>query len=245
MLTEKEKRFMEDIQAFLFSGGESPHASDNGVALKIASKSGRVEVVKALLDAGAGDCLAQDSEALMNASIKGYVDIAKLLLDAGANVREDNDLALRLASEAGHADMVSVLLKAGANVHAGNDISICLASKNGHTETAKVLLHFGADVRCAYPQGAHANDDEALRWALKKDHAEVLEILLDAGVSQGTPCVSAEGEKRRVWVPQGTEHAYAFGIQKYSNLKVTCYEQFHDIFSSISFTVKATRSGYF
>ena len=104
--------------------------------LKKASKTGCVEVVKALLKCGA-DVHAENDYALRLASYHGHYEIVKILLENGANVHAENDYALRWASDNGHLEIVKVLLENGVNVHVDN--SMKYAYKNGNTKMIKVL----------------------------------------------------------------------------------------------------------
>ena len=98
-----------------------PNQKNYWTALIIASCGGHVEVVRALLAAGAGVEAANDSgwTPLLFASYRGRVDVVRALLDAGAsvNVMTSSMTALMWASSSGHVDVVRALLAAGANKH--------------------------------------------------------------------------------------------------------------------------------
>ncbi len=65
----------------------------------------------------------------------------------GANVRADDDYALRFASERGHLDVVQYLVEQGADIHADNDDAVRRASRNGHFHILSYLMDQGANVR--------------------------------------------------------------------------------------------------
>ena len=64
------------------------------------------------------------NQVLKEASKTGSVEVVKAMLKCGANVRVDNDYALRWASYNGHYETVKVLLENGADVHVDNDESL-------------------------------------------------------------------------------------------------------------------------
>lgn len=69
----------------------------------------------------------------------GNVECLKHCIENGADVRADDDYALRWASENGHYDIVKLLLENGANVHANDDAALRWASKKGHYNVVKLL----------------------------------------------------------------------------------------------------------
>ena len=101
------------------------------------------------------------------------IDHIRLLLAYGADVRADNDTALRWAAKNGHKDMVGLLLNYGANIHALIDGALIFASGNGHGDVVELLLNNGADL--------HEQNDLALRWAAKHGYRDVVELLINYG----------------------------------------------------------------
>ena len=95
---------------------------NGGTALMMAAREGNVDIVKALLAAGA-DIGAKDNDgdaALVWAVEEGRADIVEMLLAAGADINaqnEDGETALVLAIGAGDVDVVKLLLDAGADIH--------------------------------------------------------------------------------------------------------------------------------
>ena len=72
----------------------------------------------------------------------GHLGVVKYLVEkCGADVRADNDLAIRWVSENGHLEMVKYLVeKCGANARANDDYAVRWASVNGHFEVIKYLV---------------------------------------------------------------------------------------------------------
>ena len=65
-------------------------------------------------------------------------------LEWGADVRANNDYAVRWASENGHLETVKYLVSQGANIRANDDCAMRWASRNGHLETVKYLVSTGS-----------------------------------------------------------------------------------------------------
>ena len=118
-------------------------------ALFWASGWGHVEVVRALLAAGAGVNAADDdgNTMLIFASYNGHVEVARALLAAGTGVdaaNNDDDTALFTASYRGHVEVVRVLLAAGADKHLialnGDTAYSDAANTPGSTDAIRALL---------------------------------------------------------------------------------------------------------
>ena len=58
----------------------------------------------------------------------GDLERLKHLCEAGADIRSDNNYAIRLASRYGHLEVVKYLCEAGADIHSDNDYAVRLAS---------------------------------------------------------------------------------------------------------------------
>ena len=75
----------------------------------------------------------------------------KYLVSIGADIRSNNDYAVKWASENGHLEMVQYLISIGADIRSQNDYAVRWAAGNGHLETVKYLVSVGADIRCLTP----------------------------------------------------------------------------------------------
>ena len=101
-----------DVNA-LTDGGDSP--------LVCAASAGRIDIVDALLKAGASpdSCASTGSSALAAASMAGHVHCVRRLLAAGATVDlgcgRSNSTALLQAAQNGHRGVCEVLVAAGAD----------------------------------------------------------------------------------------------------------------------------------
>jgi ankyrin repeat protein len=162
-------------------------------ALQIASETGRLEIVKLLIDAG-GD--------VNWISTNSY------------NIRTT---ALYKAALEGHEEIVTMLLEAGASIepvmhpqHPGFGTSaLHAASVNGHTNIVKRLINAGSDVNlvgCVEPLAFMAVAT-ALQVASAADQEAVVGVLIDAGANVNaygrladatditSPCVTPTGSE--------------------------------------------------
>ena len=175
-----------------------------GIALEQAIREGDLDRVRRLVRSG----VPVTNTALQEAAKNGEKMIVQYLVEhGGADVRADDDAALRAAAQDmdQHTEVVKYLLAHGADVHARDDEALRWAALRGHVEVVEVLLDAGADIhagddealRNAAMEGltfmtsllltagadVHAGDDEALRSAVSNDHMDVLEFLLAAGAN--------------------------------------------------------------
>jgi ankyrin repeat protein len=136
-----------------------------------ATKDGRSEIVRILLDAGANVHTKGDKTrtALMYAAMGGQTDIVKMLLDKGANPNDRNDYpyqfrlegtspnryhdnqmsALMYAAKGGYTHIVEVLAAAGAKINAKDyydETALMFAASSGHADTVLKLIELGADI---------------------------------------------------------------------------------------------------
>lgn len=179
-------------------------------ALREASGSGYVEIVKLLLSAGANVNPKLIRKApLHRACEKGHEEIVKLLLAAGADVDAGYgwNSALCSASKPGFENTVKALLAAGGRklVSRHGSSALWCASREGHERVVELLTQAGVPssgldfpLSCASSEG-HANTVKLLlsaganpsthdHWrepplhsATQKGHAEIVQLLLSAG----------------------------------------------------------------
>jgi len=183
------------VAKVLLAAGASTEWPEKGAKLLyIASKLGRIDIVKELLAHGA-DVNAKLPETeetpLMVAALKGQVEVAKLLLSVGANPRAesaDGHTALHAAAHQGHSEIVKMLLAAGADVNADNApddyTPLLYASRAGRSEVVKLLLAAGADIEAELDK-----DGQTPLWlAALNDHADTIRVLMTAGADSTHPC---------------------------------------------------------
>eukprot|EP00731_Ephydatia_muelleri_P006528 Em0003g776a len=155
-------------------------------ALMIASREGRDECVKLLLDKGASAHLFDKYgyTALMMASREGRVKCVKLLLDKGASADlsdKDGKTALMIASREGRDECVKLLLDKGASAHLFDKYgytALMMASREGRVKCVKLLLDKGASADLSDKDGK-----TALMLASSEGRVECVKLLLDKGAS--------------------------------------------------------------
>lgn len=136
--------------AALIAEGCNPDAVDDfGLPpLWRAVESDRVDVAKALLEAGADPRFRnRNGISLFSiAAARGFEKIARTLLDAGAELELGRDGGARLLLSAvltGDCDLTKRLLDAGAESNAGS--ALWQAAGAGHLKIVRMLLTAGAD----------------------------------------------------------------------------------------------------
>ena len=134
---------------------ESDRALDDITLLMVASFTGKTEVVRALLAAGADP----------------HVRFGQFFVKCDA---------LSLAASKEHLDIVRLLVEAGADPDALDPIfrPLTEAVQKGRVAIARTLLELGADAGC---RGLLANNTLLLE-AADKGYPEIVRLLLDAGV---------------------------------------------------------------
>ena len=134
---------LRDTVFLLASGADAAYEVQAWTALEEAAHGGHIQVVRVLLDAGAGpnDALHW---ALTFASGQGHTACAALLLDRGADVHFDGDSPLVEAADEGRVDTARLLLDRGADVHALNDYALRWARQGDHEAIIALLLERGA-----------------------------------------------------------------------------------------------------
>lgn len=145
---------------------------DEGLPIRMAAKTGDVEIV-ALLDAAGADLNSLFGEPLRNAAECGHIDIVDYLLDRGCDVNVWNGAALRNAAAAGHTAVAARLVERGADVHACDESPLRSAVLAGHANIVKLLLDNGADA-------SHGNGEVLVR-AVERNAHDIVKHLLQAG----------------------------------------------------------------
>ena len=203
----------EDAAALeLLAQGAGPNAVGvyGFTALHRAAQFDRVELVRALLDAGANVNYAGKWGSTPLMCAKSAV-VARMLLEAGAEPNaatipnghgiRAGGTALMEAAQRGDTESVALLLKYGADMERRNvegHTALILAARNGPNATTRLLIDAGANVglreaallgdaaltKALLDAGADLNPEDtanALRHAAVSGQTETLALLLDSG----------------------------------------------------------------
>jgi len=158
------------------------------IQLLFTARSGHLNRVKFLLDAGAGiESQDYDNNTILHLAAKnGHLDAVQYIFEAGANLEAENinlDTLLILAVENGHLDIVLALLEAGANIKSSNEMyqtPLSIASKNGNLKIVNFLLEAGAKETLEEESSCELTP---LHFAAENGHLSVVLALLEAGAN--------------------------------------------------------------
>ncbi|XP_014277122.1 putative ankyrin repeat protein RF_0381 [Halyomorpha halys] len=158
------------------------------------ARSGHVQVVKSLIDAGAVLDMTNLflKTSLHYAAMEGHTGVVKVLVDAGAmvNIQDcEGWIALHHAAQGGYNDVVTELLEAGSMVNLKNknqDTALHWAAHGGNYEMVSTLLKYGADVAIKKDN----NGWTPLMVASSNGSLDVVQLLVDCGaeVNARTAC---------------------------------------------------------
>jgi ankyrin repeat protein len=167
----------------LLNGIDTNKTTSNGdTSLILAASKGHIDVVKLLLNYGAGINIARNDGAtpLILAAQEGHIDVVKLLLDKGAEVDKamnDGTTPLIVAAENGCLELVKLLIDKGAEVNKKALISemtpLMMAVQTVHIETVNYLIKRGADVSATTYAGF-----SSLTMATSHGHKDIIKVLL-------------------------------------------------------------------
>jgi hypothetical protein len=152
------KVFLSLVPVVVCCGLALGQTENRAAQLRDAAMGGRIEEVRAALDAGVSPNAAGERgmTALHLAALNGRTDVVELLLQRGAKVsaiarcdapgcRGHTPLMTAVLSR--RPEIVRRLLKAGAKASDLNSEALALANERGNTELAELLEHAGAQMR--------------------------------------------------------------------------------------------------
>lgn len=138
------------IGDIIHSGVDVNAADGNGqVALVVAVKKGRADIVKALLDHGANvNTISENGDPVLIIAVTyGRTDIVQMLLDKGANPNATQSDGTPALVFAGTSEMAKVLLDKGANPNLKNAdglTALDFAIRSGSADQVRLLKDRGA-----------------------------------------------------------------------------------------------------
>lgn len=163
---------LDGVKFLIGSGIDVNETYNKQRPLEIASSKGHLEIVKALVTAGAQPDLpdvTSSTTPLMDAVWMCRIKVIEYLISIGADLNLADDqgwTALMLASMQGHGiprrlNVVKTLVEAGAELDkVGNDGCTALmhAAYSGYLETVQILAQAGANTRIMSKKGKLAVD---------------------------------------------------------------------------------------
>lgn len=191
---------LETVSDLLAKGADPNAATDEGLALSAAAAWDRVEVIGALIAAGATASTKEEGgwHPLLWAAANGNADAAEVLIAAGASVDEpndDGDTPLTLAARRGALGVVRVLIDSGADVErtdgdGDSPLSIATDWVGVHLESALldqmqqddwtyvVGRHFAKDgTELVTVAGQSPDGDETEQVQAQRGHAAIATLL--------------------------------------------------------------------
>lgn len=160
--------------------------SINSSWLYIAAQQGHIDVVNALIDAGANVNLLIDNDIrpLFVAAENGHLDVVKALIKANANLNlgiANGATPLFVAAQKGHLAIVNELIAAGANIDLARVddgvTPLIMSVNNGHPNVVSTLIKAGAKINLAMRNGC-----TSLIVAAQSD-LDVVRELINAGAN--------------------------------------------------------------
>lgn len=165
--------------ANLLKRGMDPNAVDpkGQPVLHIAAREGNLDVVKALVEAGADVDRrnAFKETPIMLASLAGSANIVEYLLSKDAEVNQPGWTALLYAATNGRTDIVKMLLEASAYIDCtspNGTTPLMMATRGGYIDTVRLLLEEGAD-----PTVKNENGETAGAWAAKAKNTNIADLI--------------------------------------------------------------------
>jgi ankyrin repeat protein len=200
------------VVRLLMARGANPKAVDaiKVTALQQAVRSGDIETLRIMIDAGLGvnDANAFGFTPLMEAAFSGSAEAVKLLIAKGANVNAvsgdgsfqkvkagtialGNWTALLAGATLGSPEMVGALLDAGADVNARDvrgmtPLMLAVATDRQNPAVIRALIARKADLNVRSLAG-----ETALDWARKIGNPETIRVLERAGAAASAPHAQA------------------------------------------------------
>ena len=134
-----------DVVKYLVENGADIHVRNNRAA-RLAAQDGHLAVLEYLITKGADIHIVSDFDyTLARCITNGHFGCATYLIDNGANVRANNDVAIRKSAMYGHLDMLKYLVENGACINARDDEALRFAASGGYLDMVRYLVDKGAN----------------------------------------------------------------------------------------------------
>ena len=163
----------------LLKRGMDPNSVDpTGLpVLHLAAREGNLEVVQALVQAGADidKRNAFKETPIMLACITGSTRIVEYLISKEAQINQPGWTPLLYAATNGHNEIVKILIENHAYIDSSSpngSTPLMIAVRGGHISTAQLLLEEGAD-----PTVKNENGESAQSWAVMSKNTELAQLI--------------------------------------------------------------------
>jgi ankyrin repeat protein len=145
--------------------------------LHIAAREGNLEVVQALVAAGADidKRNAFKETPIMLACLAGSMPIVSFLLSKDAQINQPGWTPLLYAATNGRTDLVKLLLDNSAYIDSAapnGTTPLMMAVRGGYIDTVRLLLDEGAD-----PTLKNENGDTATSWAVSGKQTDMADLI--------------------------------------------------------------------
>jgi ankyrin repeat protein len=119
---------------------------------------------------------AEAGRDLVTAAAMGVTETAEAVLKKGADVRYDNDMALRTAALMGNAEMVRFLVDKGGDPKAEHSQALLYAARRQDEATVAFLVSRGADIQDMMQHHAKDMDKEGFETIDKFQSRQLREV---------------------------------------------------------------------
>jgi ankyrin repeat protein len=189
-----EGKHIASVFLLLDCGTFDPPGSIHQIILLIASTSGCLPLVKAMVERGTevNGIVLHDPEKrpIEQAARGGHEDVVSYLLSHGAKqdgggepIRDD---AITAAAENGHVGTLKILLQHGAYINSSLGLHrttpFSAAARNNHVDAVRFLLEKGAALKGKRYGGLILFGINALERAIRRGHKEMVRALAEGGV---------------------------------------------------------------
>lgn len=117
------------------------------VVFNICSQRGYIEIIKALVDAGA--CIDPSLNSMLTHAVENdHIDIVTMIIRYGANVSYDDDAPLQISARMGYHHIAKLLIDNGANSVRAKNRALTGGIRHGHYKIVALLIDNGANISC-------------------------------------------------------------------------------------------------
>lgn len=148
---------------------------DNDRALGNASRFGRTNVVKFLLETVGADPTAQDHYGFLYACKNGHNEVIKLFIEKDVDPNYNDHMSITVSAENGHASTVELLLKNKATWGDYEESIVIYCCTNGSLDILKICKSYGMDC------GPFLGEEDHHILAASNGYFDIVFFLIDEG----------------------------------------------------------------